>query len=150
MDENFYMKFPSVLREALLSSDVAFDDMPQISFASFKAYRGIFRKKDKPFIPLERSDFDSQAEKSVRISDNERRRNRRRMSDGIGFYSCSVYKELDEISAALRFPQDDRRIAQVQVAEQDGCIRCSHETSHVDWWLYENTSSFWKDCTLIE
>lgn len=72
------MKFPSVLREALLSGDVAFDDMPQISFASFRAYRGIFRKNDKPFIPLERSDFDSQAEKSVRISNNERRRNRRR------------------------------------------------------------------------
>lgn len=147
MNEDFYMKFPSVLRDALLSGKISLPDNLEVEFNSFTAYRGIFRNDNIPFIPLERKDFDSQAEKALRTGNA--RKNRRRAVDDIGLYSCSVYTDISDIQVALKIPQYDRCIAKGTVSGKNGCIRRSFDTSHVDWWLYEKTSDFWNDFELV-
>lgn len=149
MDKEFYMKFPSVFREALVSKIVSFDEDPETSFETFKAYRGIFRKNNKPFVPLDKTDFESQAEKSLRLNNNEQRNNRREINDKLGFYSCSVFTDINDISAALKFPQNDRCIVEGPVSDENGCIRHASDNSHVDWWLYEKTGDFWNEYKVV-
>lgn len=149
MQKEFYLKFPAVLRDALVSGEVSFCDGVECEFETFSAYRGVFRKDGNSFKPLARSDFDSQAEKSLNEGHNEKRKNRRKIDNGAGFYSCSMFINLEEISKALKFPQKDRRIALGPVSMKNGCIRCSCENSHVDWWLYKDTDEFWKEYNLM-
>ena len=68
----------------------------------------------------------------------------------VRFYSCSVYKELDDIKVALKFPQEDRRIAKGLIISNNGCIHRSSIDSHVDWWLYEKITDFWNSFRIIE
>ena len=150
MNNNFYMKFPSVFRNALVSGLVSFETDPEITFKTFNAYRGVFRKKGESFIPLTKLDFESQAEKQEKLNNNIQRRNRRQIKDNLGFYSCSVFTDKTDILAALKFPQDDRCVVSGPVSDSNGCIRRSSENSHIDWWLYENTEEFWKDYIVVE
>lgn len=146
MDVSYYERFPCVLREALKKEEVSFlkDGIePIMDFESFHAYRGIFRTgEEKTFDDITEKDFKSFAEAGRKWSP-------RICREKIRFYSCSVYTELSDIKAALKFPQEDRRIAYGPVDAKNGCVYFGKFDSHVDWWLYEKHTNFWKDFRIL-
>ncbi len=150
MNINFYMKFPSVFRDDLISGIVAFETEPEVTFKTFNAYRGVFKKKGETYVPITKLDFESQAEKQERVNNNIQRRNRSQIKDRLGFYSCSVFTDKTDIFTALKFPQDDRCVVSGSVSDTNGCIRRSSDNSHIDWWLYETTEDFWKYFRVVE
>ena len=62
-----------------------------------------------------------------------------------------LYKNLEECKKALHFPNpnEDRKISLGPVMQSDGCIRESLKDSHVDFWIYENHSEFWRQYKII-
>lgn len=142
MDKYFYLKFPSVFKMALQSGKVSFEEEVEVNYDEFEAFRGIFRREGESFSPLSRDDFKSQAEQGKKPS-------ARNGGNSSSFYSCSVYTDYKDIEVALNFPKQDRKIAKGVISQDNGCIYKSKDVSHVDWWLYEETSEFWKDYSII-
>lgn len=143
MDLKFYEKFPCCFKNALKRGDVSFTEEPQIIYETFEAYRGIFRDKGGNFSSITFDDFLSYAEKGKTYNP--------RFGSKDSFYSCSLYKNLEECKKALVFPnpKEDRQISLGPVIQSDGCIRERLKDSHVDFWIYENHSNFWTKYRIV-
>ena len=144
MDSTFYDKFPCCFKEALISGKVIFSKEPIIDFATFYAYRGIFREKGRSFSDIAYTDFLSYAEQG--------RPYRPFLGSKDRYYSCSMYENFDECAAALKFPneKEDRAIAKGPVTKENGCIQRNGKDSHVDWWIYSQHSLFWEQYKQVD
>lgn len=131
MDKEFYLKFPCVLKSALLKGEVAFDEAHTlIEYSKIDVYRGITREKDDNS-EISKDDFLSYAELG-------RKPARGRKAD-IGWYSCSFYTEKDELELALKLPRFNKKISKGFIKKENGPIRKSEKDSHIHCWLYEDS-----------
>ncbi|MDV0447517.1 hypothetical protein MsAg5_14170 [Methanosarcinaceae archaeon Ag5] len=134
MDETYYLRFPSVLKKALLNRKVVFDAFLICHYEPFFAYRAIDRKKDDG-TPINRKDFRSYAELHVDgVFKGRVRKN-------ISFYGCSLFTNLNEMKEKMncKLPgiSDSQKIIAGYVKDSNGPCAVKNENSHVDWWLFE-------------
>lgn len=128
MDEEYYMRFPSVLREALMSGRVSFKQGTKFAYAPFLVYRGITREPGES-LAITRNDFLSYAELG--------KKPRGLKNPGISLYSCSCFVEKDELLAALKLPRFNKKIIFGELRDTYGPQRTNLANKHVDWWIYE-------------
>ena len=130
MDEKeYYMKFPSVLKQALLNGEVCFDDKTQKEYEPFEVYRGVVREKGET-LEVKKEDFLSYAEL--------KKKPRGKKKVDIGWYSCSCFTEKKELEEALKLPRANKRIIKGKVKKEYGPQRTNETSKHVDWWLFED------------
>ena len=133
--DNYYLRFPSVLRKALTERLVSLPSNLEKEYDTFTAFRAIrFRKneKEKPF----RDDFMSQIELKhagnltySQYSDDE-----------IGNYGVSVFSNKDELCVGFKLPRKNKAIAQGIVIPDLGPVSRNTEDAHVLWFLFDNAN----------
>ncbi len=137
-------KFPCVLKNALYSKKVTLPDNVEFKFDDFIGYRMISRKVNDD-TPINKNDFLSQAElkeigkplaRGIDIND-------------ISFYSCSLFKDSKQLQIILHLPRKNKKAIKGIIKMQNGAIRQNAETSHIDWWLYDDVNVS-KDFEVIE
>lgn len=127
-DEN-YLKFPSVFREKVCNGEIIFPDKAYFVYEPILAYRGIQRKQDD-VSAVTRADFLSYAEKNMcRRGINKKDPH---------YYGVSLFLNKASVENALKFPRADRKIAMGHVYSEAGPAEINDVTEHVCWWLYEN------------
>lgn len=125
----FINKFPSPLKEKLLSNEIEFPPETLYEYSKFPAFRGIVRNIDDTK-PLCRDDMRSYAESGKKprgVNENS-----------ASYYSVSLFLNKTMLEQALKFPRPHKKIAEVIVFQEGGPQSINTSTSHVDWWLYEN------------
>lgn len=131
MDKEYYLRFPSVLRNALLMEEVSFEEDTKITYAPFKVFRGITREPGES-LDIQKTDFLSYAELKKKV--------RGKKAPGIGWYSCSCFIEKNELVEALKLPRYNKKIIEGIIKDEFGPQKTNYETKHVDLWLYENAA----------
>lgn len=129
MEDENYLKFPSVLREKLRNGEISFSRNTRFSYQPMQAYRGIQRSKNN-YEPVSKKDFLSYAEKNVcrrGINKNDAH-----------YYGVSLFVNKESVENALNFPRKDKKIAVGKVYEKAGPSELNQETGHICWWLYED------------
>ncbi|WNY25245.1 hypothetical protein [Methanolapillus millepedarum] len=129
MDENYYLRFPSILKGALIERTVTFGDDVQFRYEPILAYRVIKREHGNE-MSVHRSDFKSKVEIL-----KEERRGGNVDENNISHYSCSLFQDLEILKTVMRLPGPSRKIIQGFVTDSYG--PCLMSDSHVDWWLFE-------------
>ncbi len=125
---DYYNRFPSVLKKALLENKVRFPEELEKNFTPITAYRGIrFIEGKKEFI--DKNDFLSQAERELPGTNY----------DDIYEYSCSCYEDIDELWVAFKLPRKNKRIARGIIECKNGPIIKEKDTTHIHWFLFEDT-----------
>lgn len=126
-DEN-YLKFPSVLREKIQKGEFKFPQSTRFSYQPIQAYRGIERDEND-YAAVSNKDFMSYAEKNVcRRGINKKDPH---------YYGVSLFVNKESVENALKFPRPDKKIAVGKVYEETGPSEINEETGHVCWWLYD-------------
>lgn len=133
MDDSFYLSFPCVLKDALKCHKVEFPEDIKILFDSFDAYRVITRKIDG-VINISPDDFLSQIEIHYKSGNYVKGANPKK----IGSYSCSFFKEKEELITILSLPKDNKHIIFGSIKQTNGAIRINNKTTHIDLWLYDH------------
>lgn len=123
---DYYSRFPSVLKSALIQQTVNFLDSISMDFQPLHVFRGITRKKGDNTI-INHGDFLSQMEKGVG------------QSNDISTYSCSVFTSKEELQIAYHLPRNNRKIIKGTIEKKYGPILCDNDNKHVDWWLFEGS-----------
>lgn len=136
MDESFYIKFPWVLQEALKNNIVSFPENVEIEYNEYCVYRVIERKANED-AAINDKDFLSQMELYKKY---DKKLPRGCSENDIGAYSCSVFKEISELSTVMRLPRRNKKIIKGIIKSVNGPIRQSKNNSHVDVWLYDNST----------
>lgn len=131
MDEKYYLKFPSLLKEAIIQYNIEFPKETQTIYQRKEAFRGIVRKEGEVATP-NNDDFLSYAELG-KIP-------RGRSIKDIEIYSCSCYKTQKELEVGFKLPRPNRRIIKGLICDNKGCICVSKESGHIHWWIYENAN----------
>lgn len=126
-----YSKFPVFLRNKLTTKEIEFPTGTRFEYESFTAFRGIFREPEDN-TPLNIEDMRSYYELG------KRPRGMRNDDNDAGLYSVSLYRSYDDIAMAFYFPKPGKKLAQGKVFPEGGPQYSAVETSHVDWWLYED------------
>lgn len=122
----YYNRFPSVLKRALNENKVTFPDSLMKEYEEIKVYRGMrFVEGKKEY--LEKSDFLSQAERELPGTDY----------DDIYEYSCSCFENVNELWVAFKLPRKNKRIAQGRIKCEKGPIIKETQSTHMHWFLYE-------------
>ena len=133
--DNYYMRFPSVLRTALSSGKVSLPTNLEKEFIPFTAYRGIrFTKNIKE--STSRDDFLSQIELKAKGD----LLYQQYLEDDIDNYGASLFLEKEELERALFLPRKNKAIAQGTVKDEVGAVSKNLKTMHVLWFLYDQTS----------
>lgn len=133
MKEEFYDKFPCVLRKSLKGGSVNSPEDMKKEFREFTAYRGITRKGSVE-IQINKNDFLSQMEK-FRDGKIPRGIN----SNDIGYYSCSLFLNKQALNTAMKLPRSNLYIIKGYVTSSKGVVSINNGTHHVNWWLYKDT-----------
>ncbi len=128
-DMEYYNRFPTVLKNALINGTVKFPDSLQCEYEDLVVYRGVSYSKNKTTI--DKSDFLSNMERNlinpmVPVD-----------SKNISSYSCSCYLNIDEMRMCAKFPRKNKAIAKGIIQKEFGPIDINHATSHVDWYLFD-------------
>lgn len=128
--------FPSVLKKALQEHLIDLPDSVQTNFEEIFVYRGVTISAEKP--SLDRSDFMSQMERQAEKIGLENLARIPRSSQWKQ-YSCSCFKDKEELIQAFKLPRQDKRIAFGRIHEADGAVLESFDdnTTHVHWFLYD-------------
>lgn len=89
MADEYYLRFPSILKKALIEGNVSFDGNVRYEYPPIRAYRMIKRKNnDETSIQL--SDFKSHVEREA----EGERFSSRPDKNNIASYSCSLFIDL--------------------------------------------------------
>ena len=126
-----YDKFPAVLKEKIQSERPWFPENTLIDYPDIVAYRAIERDDDD-FSDVTRDDFRSFAELGIhrRLIDEEDKH----------YYGTSLFENINCLRNALKFPKPKKKIAKGKVYSEGGPIDRNGSTTHVCWWMYEDTS----------
>lgn len=134
-EEQIYLKFPSVLKSFLSAHSISFSEQTLFTYSPFQAYRGVIREAtDKT--PINKGDFLSYAElgkkpRGVNVND-------------IGYYSCSLFLNTQQLAEALKLPRPNKKIITGIVKCENGPQETNVRTQHVHWWLYDKNNA-WED-----
>ncbi len=137
MNEEYYLKFPSVFKEKLKSGVIKFPSDTKFQYESKIAYRCIVRKENDN-APVNRSDFKSYAE----LGKTKAPRGLGYDTCSPNYYGCSLYLNKSLVENALKLPKPGKRIAKVCVKQEGGAIQINLDTQHVCWWLFEAYNKF--------
>ncbi len=136
MNEEYYLKFPSVFKEKLRSGEIEFPPNIEVQYEAKIAYRCIIRKENDN-APVNRSDFKSYAE-----LEKPAPRGRSYDTSSPNYYGCSLYLNKSLVENALKLPKPGKIIAKVCVKQEGGPIQVNMDTQHVCWWLFEAYNEF--------
>lgn len=129
MDIEYYNRFPTILRTALVSKKVKFPDSLQLEYNDLSVYRGVNYSAEKTTI--NRNDFLSNVERQkinpLVVADDSK----------ISSYSCSCYLTLDGIHILAKFPRKKMAIAKGIIKKEFGPIDINSDTAHVDLYLFD-------------
>ncbi|WNY25197.1 hypothetical protein [Methanolapillus millepedarum] len=127
---DFYLKFPPVLKNALLEKKVKFGNVNE-KYEHFLAFRAIKRENESK--PIQLQDFWSYAEigyKGRHINEND-----------ISYYGCSLFTNRSELKKKMKIDVDlqnsSNKIIRGQVKDSNGPCTVNKKTTHVDWWLFD-------------
>jgi len=125
MNKDYYLRFPSVLRNALKEGKVGFPKDLETEYGSEEVYRGVKYTENKKKITQE--DFKSQMEKGLPgFSETD-----------IKSYSCSCFRDLEELHMAVHFPKKGRAVAKGIMRSEHGPRVREKGTTHIHWYLYD-------------
>ena len=131
--DNYYLRFPSVLRNELNEKKIDFPDNLEMEYNQFLAFRGIrFIKNRKE--SLIREDFMSQIELKLQGNPFYSQTS----EEDIDNYGVSLFCTKDELLTGFRLPRKNKAIAQGVVTSDLGAISINKQNSHVLWFLYDN------------
>lgn len=126
----YYNKFPNILKKALLNNKVKFPETLQYNYDNLYVYRAVQYTNKKRTI--ERSDFSSYMElkeKNPMIVADE---------NNIECYSCSFFKNIEEMHIRTKFPSKNKAVAKGIIKKEFGPININESTSHIDLYLFKN------------
>ena len=128
LNEEYYDKFPNVLKNALKNGIVKFPDSIQDEYSELVVYRAVKYSKNKTAI--DKSGFSSNMERNfknpmVPVDSND-----------ISCYSCSCYLKIDAMRIYANFPRKNKAIAKGTIQKEFGPIDINDTTSHVDLYLF--------------
>lgn len=133
MINEYYLRFPSVLKEAIKKYNIDFPEKTQWDYDPQTAFRGFRREIDED-IHLQDRDFFSYAELGKKA------RGQKYSEKDIEWYSCSCYRSKSELEAGLNLPRAKWRISRGKIRNNKGCICINKSTGHIHWWIYENAN----------
>lgn len=129
MDEylEYIQKFPAVLRNALEKEVCRLPATIEFEYEPTKVFRGVVIDEEKK--KIDKTDFRSQIERGTTED-----------VSALENYSCSVFRNVNELKNALHLPRkrNRKRIAEGDTISEYGARICSDSTSHIDWFLYED------------
>ena len=129
LDTEYYNKFHTVLKDALINGVIQFPASLQQEYEDLTVYRGVSYSKNKSVI--DKSDFLSNIERSIKnpliIVDDE----------DVAYYSCSCYLDISEMRTRAKFPRKNKAIAKGIIKKEFGPIDINKDTSHVDLYLFD-------------
>ena len=127
---SYYNRFPTVLKDALISEKVRFPNSLQCEYEELCVFRGVRYPATKTAI--DKTDFLSYMElKKINPmipADDSR----------ITSYSCSLFMNIDELHQLTKFPNKNKAIAKGLIRSKFGPIDINEKTSHIDLFLYDN------------
>lgn len=126
MEDEYYLKFPSVLRKALQSKTVTLPEKLKYEYEPLRVFRGIRYKEGKKEI-IDKSDFLSQAERNLPNTD---------FTD-IGSYSCSCFEDVEELILSYSLPRKNKAIAKGIMTCTLGARLDDPDRTHRHWFLYD-------------
>ena len=129
MEEEYFNKFPEILRMKLANHEIVFPEGTRFLYEKILAYRGVIRGKDDN-TPVNRSDMQSyyamgKIPRGVNYEANAQ------------YYAISLFKTLDGLRESWKFPKPNKKVAQGYV-HQDGGPQYTDSKGHISWWLYED------------
>lgn len=129
LEMEYYNRFPTVLKNALITGTVKFPSSIQQEYTELTVYRGVSYSEKKTVI--DKSDFFSNIERNIKNPmvpvDYE----------NISDYSCSCYLKIDELRMRAKFPRKNKAIAKGFIKKEFGPIDINRDTSHVDLYLFD-------------
>lgn len=129
LEMEYYNRFPTVLKKALISGRVRFPASIQQEYNELLVYRGVSYSKNKTVI--DKNDFLSNIERNMKNpmvpADY----------DNIDDYSCSCYMEIEKLRIYAKFPRRNKAIAKGVIKKEYGPIDINKDTSHVHLYLFE-------------
>lgn len=128
MEDNNYLKFPSIIREKLYNGDFMFPEHTRFMYEPILAYRGIQRSEDD-FTAVTRKDFESHAERKICRRGTDRK--------DPHYFGVSLFQNKESVENALKFPRANKKIAVGHVYAEAGPAEINETTGHVCWWLYD-------------
>lgn len=137
MNEDYYLKFPSVFKDKLIKGEIKFPQDTEFYYTSKIAYRCIIRKENDN-TPVNRNDFKSYAE----LCKTRAPRGGNYDTKNPNYYGCSLYLNRASVENNLKLPKPGKRIAKVCVKQEGGPIQVNVDTQHVCWWLFETYNEF--------
>lgn len=127
---SYYNRFPTVLKNALISEKVRFPNSLQCEYEELCVFRGVKYTATK--IAIDKSDFLSYMElkktNPMIVADDSK----------ITSYSCSLFMNMDELHLLTKFPTKNKAIAKGLIRDEFGPIDINEKTSHIDLFLYDN------------
>lgn len=129
MEDNNYLKFPSIISEKIGNGEFVFPDNTQFAYKPFVAFRGIQRREDD-FSAVSRGDFKSHAERKLRRRGVDKK--------DPHYFGVSLFLNRESVENALNFPNPNKKIAVGNVYSEAGPAEINDRTGHVCWWLYDN------------
>ena len=138
IDEEYYLRFPSVLKKALLERKVVFGDHVFYKYEPIRAYR-IIKRKSGDTTPIQLNDFKSYMEQ---LNDRGNSRSRYINENDISSYSCSFFNDLASLEkkfkGASHIPNSNHyKIIEGYVKDDYGPCDMNEKTKHIDLWLYD-------------
>lgn len=114
LDVGYYNKFPTVLKNALISGKISFPTSLQREYSDLEVYRGVRYSKTKTIIDT--SDFASNIERKLKnpmvVADE----------NNISSYSCSCYMKIEAMHIYAKFPRKNSAIAKGIIKKEFGPI----------------------------
>ncbi len=136
--DEFYLKFPSVLRKALQSGVVSFDELPcETSFEPIPVYRVIKRQlEEQDNIEIKEQDFLSQAELNAISPKGTEAKD---LIGDIGKYSCSFSLTKEWLQNIFKLPKKTKLLIYGTINETHGAIN-RDSIPHIHCWIYKDVS----------
>ena len=124
--DDFFDRFPFVMRHALKEEKICFPSDAEKEFDDIMVYRGIRLVEGKKE-HIDKSDFLSQVERKLPgIDEND-----------IYEYSCSCFENIEELKLSYKIPRKNKAIAKGRLKSVKGCIIRDCKNTHINWFLYE-------------
>ena len=133
--KEYYLRFPSVLKNALKNNVINMPDNIEIEYDDITAFRAIRFIKDKKEV-LEKRDFLSQIDLKMTGDKNFLKYS----EDDVDNYGTSVYDDKEELVLGFKLPKKNKGIAIGLVKKECGPVSRSDEDSHILWFLYDGAS----------
>ena len=132
LSEDFYIKFPTILRDKLLKNEIKFPNTIKFDYEKLLVYRAINRKEnDNHAVTLD--DFKSYFE--LKKNPKRPRGPKENITKNPYYYGVSSFLKRGCVEQLMKFPNPNKKMIKGYVYKEGG----PQDTKdlHVCWWLYE-------------